>query len=65
MADGAVDILNDKRAAARKSAYETPIEELNPARASLFRDDAMWPMFERLRKEDPVHYTADSNYGAC
>ena len=64
MADGTVDILKDKRAAARKQAYETPLEDLNPARASLFRDDAMWPMFERLRAESPVHYTPDSNYGA-
>ena len=64
MADGTVDILKDKRAAARKQAYETPLEDLNPARASLFRDDAMWPMFERLRAESPVHYTRDSNYGA-
>ncbi|MDP1989374.1 MAG: cytochrome P450, partial [Phenylobacterium sp.] len=64
MADGYVDVLRDKRAAARKLAYETPIEELHPARASLFRDDAMWPTFERLRKESPVHYTPDSNYGA-
>ena len=63
MADGVADILNDKRAAARKAAYETPLEDLNPARASLFRDDAMWPMFERLRTESPIHYTADSNYG--
>jgi cytochrome P450 len=63
MADGTVDILQDKRAAARKAAYETPIEELNPARASLFRDDAMWPIFERLRAESPVHFTPDSNYG--
>jgi len=64
MADGTVDILKDRRAAARKAAYETPIEELHPARASLFRDDAMWPTFERLRAESPVHYTPDSNYGA-
>jgi cytochrome P450 len=64
MADGYVDVLRDKRAQARKVAYETPIEELHPARASLFRDDAMWPTFERLRKESPVHYTPDSNYGA-
>ena len=64
MADGVADILNDKRAAARKAAYETPVEELNPARASLFRDDAMWPIFERLRAESPIHYTPDSNYGA-
>jgi cytochrome P450 len=64
MPDGVADILNDKRAAARKAAYETPVEELNPARASLFRDDAMWPIFERLRVESPIHYTPDSNYGA-
>ena len=63
MADGIVDVLKDKRAAAREAAYSTPVEELNPARASLFRDDAMWPIFERLRAEAPVHYTPDSNYG--
>ena len=63
MADGNVDILKDKRAAARKDAYAQPLEDLNPARASLFRDDAMWAIFERLRKEDPIHFTADSNYG--
>ena len=63
MADGAVDVLKDKQEAARKAAYETPVEDLNPARASLFRDDAMWPVFERLRAEAPVHFTPDSNYG--
>ena len=63
MADGTVDILKDKRAAARKSAYETPLEDLNPARASLFRDDSMWAIFERLRAESPIHFTPDSNYG--
>jgi cytochrome P450 len=64
MADGYVDVLRDKREAARKAAYETPLEELHPARASLFRDDAMWPVFARLRAESPIHYTPDSNYGA-
>ncbi|HEY5106740.1 MAG TPA: cytochrome P450 [Caulobacteraceae bacterium] len=64
MADGAIDVLSDKRALARKRAYETPLEVLNPAWASAFRDDAHWPYFERLRAEDPVHWTPDSNYGA-
>jgi cytochrome P450 len=64
MADGAADILSDKRALARKRAYETPLDRLNPAWASAFRDDAHWPYFERLRAEDPVHWTPDSNYGA-
>ncbi|WP_312161722.1 cytochrome P450 [Phenylobacterium sp.] len=63
MADGMVDALSEKRALGRQRAYEVPIEELNPARASAFRDDAHWAYFERLRAEDPVHYTPDSNYG--
>ena len=28
-----------------------------------FTSDTLWPWFERLRAEDPVHYTADSEYG--
>jgi cytochrome P450 len=49
--------------AAAKAAYDQPLETLNPAQPALFRDDAMWPIFERLRKEDPVHYTPESDYG--
>ncbi|ODT58414.1 MAG: cytochrome [Phenylobacterium sp. SCN 69-14] len=64
MAEGHADVLADAKALGRQRAYEVPIEELNPARASAFRDDAHWAYFERLRAEDPVHYTPDSNYGA-
>src|SRR6202453_1088586 len=64
MADGVTEVLKDKREAARKAAYAQPLETLNPARAAFFRDDIMWPYFERLRNEAPVHYTPDSNYGA-
>jgi cytochrome P450 len=64
MADGVTDVLGEKRALARKRAYETPLAVLNPAWASAFRDDSQWPYFERLRAEDPVHWTPDSNYGA-
>jgi len=64
MADGAVDILGEKQALARKRAFETPLADLNPAWASAFRDDAHWAYFERLRAEDPVHWTPESNYGA-
>jgi cytochrome P450 len=63
MAEGSVDVLADKRAAARKAAYEQPLESFNPARAAFFRDDIMWPYFERLRNEAPVHFTPVSNYG--
>jgi cytochrome P450 len=63
MADGATDVLADARALAHRRAYETPLETLNPAWASAFRDDAHWAYFDRLRAEDPVHWTPDSNYG--
>lgn len=59
MADG--NLLN--RDAAREQAYATPLDQLNPAQPALFQADAMWPIFDRLRAEDPVHYTAESEYG--
>ena len=64
MPDTAVDLLAEKKALHRRRAYEAPLETLNPAWASAFRDDGHWAYFERLRAEDPVHYTPDSNYGA-
>jgi cytochrome P450 len=59
MADGAAT-LQDK---ARDEAYALPLDQLNPAQPALFQADAMWPIFERLRKEAPVHYTADHEFG--
>ncbi|MFT6670743.1 MAG: cytochrome P450 [Afipia broomeae] len=50
--------------AAREKAYSTPIEQFNPGDPDLFRNDTFWPYFERLRKEDPVHYCKDSQFGA-
>ena len=55
MSDGAIDL----KAEARAKAYAMPLEEINVADAELFRTDTMWPYFERLRKEDPVHLHPD------
>jgi cytochrome P450 len=60
MDDGSLEF----REAAAAEAWSLPLEALNPAQADLFANDAMWPIFDRLRKEAPVHYTADSEYGA-
>ncbi|MBV9420549.1 MAG: cytochrome P450 [Alphaproteobacteria bacterium] len=49
--------------AARDAAYALPIEKINVAQPLLFQQNAMWPYFERLRKEDPVHYCAESEFG--
>jgi cytochrome P450 len=43
--------------------YSLPLEEVNPAQGVLFQNDAHWPYFERLREEDPVHFTAESEFG--
>ena len=48
---------------ARDAACAEPLETLNPAQPELFQQNIMWPYFERLRKEAPVHYTPDSFYG--
>lgn len=39
------------------------LETIDPARPDRFERDAMWPVFERLRREAPIHYTADSIFG--
>ena len=59
MSDGSVDLKDEARAA----VWAMPLDEINPAQPALFRDDAFWPYFERLRAEDPVHFTRESLYG--
>ena len=59
MHDGSVDI----KAEARARVYAQPIEAVDPAQPDLFAQDAFWPIFERLRAEDPVHYAVSPDYG--
>ncbi|MDB5450741.1 MAG: cytochrome, partial [Phenylobacterium sp.] len=59
MADGNIAQLKS----AREQAYSTPLEDLNPAQPALFQADTMWPIFDRLRKEAPVHYTREHEFG--
>jgi cytochrome P450 len=48
---------------AREEAYATPLEAIDVSLRDRFADNTMWPFFERLRNEDPVHYTAQSEFG--
>ncbi len=65
MADGSLaQAFKDRNEEARALAYETPLDRFHVADSKLFRADTLWPWFERLRAEDPVHYTAESEFGA-
>src|SRR6185503_6730407 len=49
---------------ARDEAWSTPLDTLDVSKAERFASNTHWPFFERLRKEAPVHYCAQSLHGA-
>ena len=51
------------QAAARERAYSLPLADMDVSDADLFRTDTIWPYFERLRAEAPVHLCPESRYG--
>ncbi len=54
----ATDIRNTIR-----DAETIPLDQIEIWNSERFRDNTIWPYFARLRKEDPVHYTAESPMG--
>jgi cytochrome P450 len=48
---------------ARERAYASPLEDFDVGNPELFRDYTFWPYFERLRKEEPVHYSRGGMFG--
>ncbi len=49
--------------AAHADAYSTPLDQIDVSLQDRFVTDTFWPFFERLRKEDPVHYCPASQFG--
>jgi cytochrome P450 len=47
-----------------RSAPSLPPGGLDLSRPELWRDEAALPLFERLRREDPVHHCRESAFGA-
>lgn len=41
-----------------------PLEEIDISYIDLWKKDAKWPFFKRLRDDAPVHYCRNSEYGA-
>ena len=64
MPDGSTTAAEAARArSARDAAYATPLKDFQVADPALFKSDTLWPWFERLRAEDPVHLTEDGPQG--
>ena len=60
--------MQDKLAQESTSSIEAqvaslPLAEIDVSDAYLFRDDTIGHYFARLRREDPVHYCAQSRFG--
>jgi cytochrome P450 len=45
-------------------ARATPLDQIDVSNPRLYQDDIYHPYFERLRREDPVHYRKDGMYGS-
>src|SRR3978361_273578 len=50
----------ERQRAAREEAYATPLKDFHPGAPRLFQNDTLWPYFERLRNEEPVHYCTNA-----
>lgn len=46
-----------------RDPYSVPLEEIDVGQPEIFQNFSMWGFFDRLRKEDPVHYCRDSEFG--
>ena len=43
--------------------WTMPLDQIDVSRPDLYEQNTFWPYFERLRKEDPVHFCAESAFG--
>jgi cytochrome P450 len=59
MLDGQIERLETARA----EAYAMPLDQIDLSVPERFQTNTMWPFFERIRAEDPVHFTAEHEFG--
>src|SRR5205823_12896784 len=61
---GTIDLAGDSHLrTARDKAQSIPLADFDVSPPELFKTDSFWPYFDRLRREDPVHYCKDSMFG--
>ncbi|HEX7953186.1 MAG TPA: cytochrome P450 [Burkholderiales bacterium] len=49
--------------ATKDHAQSVPLDQIDVSHPDLWVTDSHWPYFERLRREDPVHYCRESLFG--
>ena len=54
-----IESKEEKLERARMHAYAMPLKDFHPGAPRLFASDTLWPYFERLRNEEPVHYCSN------
>lgn len=59
MSDTAIDTPD----IAKVDPWSVPLEKIDVSIPALFQSDVHWGWFERLRKEDPVHFCPESQFG--
>ncbi len=61
---GTIDLAGDsQQRAAREKAQSLPLADFDVSHPELFKTNSFWPYFDRLRREEPVHYCKDSMFG--
>src|SRR5215211_5366297 len=61
---GTIDLAADShQRAARERTNSIPLSDFDVSNPELFTTDSFWPYFDRLRREEPVHYCKDSMFG--
>ncbi|MBB5052908.1 MULTISPECIES: cytochrome P450 [Nitrobacteraceae] len=58
------EVVRNLVAEHERLAYAMPIEDIVVADSALFQQGVWMPYFQRLRHEDPVHFTPKSRFGA-
>jgi cytochrome P450 len=55
--------MSESATALPRDPYSIPLDQIDMSRPELYQENLHWAYFERLRKEDPVHYCANSAFG--
>ena len=63
MTEAAIATPTSSKGQAGVDPYSIPLDKIDVSDSELFETDTLWGYFERLRKEDPVHYCAESEFG--